>query len=234
MCGRIDLHSPAQEIALRFEALFGMDATAVTPGWNIAPARKILAVIDSSGQRQLVGFSWGFVPRWAKDLEGPKPINARSDTVFDKPMFRDAIRRRRCLIPADGFYEWRRVGSRKQPYYFRMADGKPFALGGIWETWTERRGEEEGYTVHTCAILTTAANGMMAPIHDRMPVIIAPEDYSAWLSSDAHGSRELSRLMAPFDPERMAAHSVGMRVNRAANDGPDLIVPVENPAHDSD
>jgi putative SOS response-associated peptidase YedK len=223
MCGRIDLHTPAEEIARHFRTAVGLDAEQAPPGWNIAPARKILAVIGAGGAPELVGLTWGFVPHWARDLDGPKPINARSDTVFDKPMFRDAVRRRRCLVPVDGFYEWQRAGARKQPYYFRLADGRPFALGGIWSVWSERRGEQEGYTLHTCAILTTAANALMAPVHDRMPVIVAAEHYARWLSEAVHGQRELAPLFAPCDPRSMEAWPVSNRVNRAANDGPDLI-----------
>ncbi|MCK7500549.1 MAG: SOS response-associated peptidase [Comamonadaceae bacterium] len=144
-------------------------------------------------------WSWGFVPRWARDLEGPKPINARSDTIFAKPMFQDAIRHRRCLIPVDGFYEWRRDGSRKQPYYFRMADGHPFALAGIWDTWAGRTAGEEGYTLRSCAILTTAANQLMAPVHDRMPVIVPAESHERWLARD----------LIPRRPDRRAVAAAG-------------------------
>jgi len=223
MCGRIDLHTPAQEIALRFQAVLGFDCEAVAPGWNIAPARKILALLGSDGGRQLVGLTWGFVPRWARNLEGPKPINARSDTIFAKPMFHDAIRHRRCLIPVDGFYEWRRDGSRKQPYYFRMADGHPFALGGIWDTWAGRTAGEESYTLHSCAILTTAANQLMAPVHDRMPVIVPAENHERWLARDVVRADQIEGLLRPLDPARMAAYAVSTNVNKAANDGPELI-----------
>lgn len=225
MCGRIDLHTPAEEIALRFNAVIGLDASEVRPGWNIAPARKILGVIGAGTERELVGLTWGFVPRWAKDLDGPKPINARSDTVTQKPMFRDAFRRRRCLIPVDGFYEWQRSGSRKLPYYFRAADGWPFAVAGLWDTWSERGGGEEGYTLHSCAMLTTEANSLMAPVHDRMPVILSREDYAEWLEARPLSDAALSRLIRPVDASALVANRVGLRVNNAANDGPDLIVP---------
>lgn len=223
MCGRIDLHTPAQEIALRFQAILGFDCEAVRPGWNIAPARKILALLGSDGGRELAGLSWGFVPRWARDLDGPKPINARADTVFAKPMFRDAIRHRRCLIPVDGFYEWRRDGSRKQPYYFRMADGVPFTLAGIWDTWAGRAAGDEGYTLHSCAILTTAANPLMAPVHDRMPVIVLPEDEERWLARGLTRADQIEGLLRPLEAARMVAYAVGPDVNKAANDGPELI-----------
>jgi len=222
MCGRIDLHTPAEEIALRFHAIVGVDCNAVQPRWNVAPANKILAVVGSQGGRQLMGLSWGFVAHWARDLTGPKPINARADTVFAKPMFRDAARQRRCLIPVDGFFEWVRDGPRRIPYYFCMEDVQPFALAGLWDVWSGRTESDEGYTLHTCAILTTAANDLMAPIHERMPVIVAAANYDAWLAGEARG---VERLLRPFDSARMVAYPVSPRVDNAANDGPALIEP---------
>ena len=226
VCGRIDLHTPAQEIARRFQAVLGFDAAEVAPGWNIPPTRKIAAIIGSERGRRLVGLHWGFVPRWARNLDGTQPINARSDSVMVKPMFRDAIRHRRCLIPVDGFFEWHREGARKQPYYFRMGDGAPFALGGIWDVWADRA-EGEGYTLYTCAILTTSANALMSPVHDRMPVIVAPQDYDQWLAADARRMEPVEVLLRPFDSSRMAAYPVGLRANSASNDAPDVIEPVQ-------
>lgn len=225
MCGRIDVHTPAAEIARLFDAAPGFDAAGVKPGWNIAPARSILAVINADGARELVGLDWGFLARWARDAGGPKPINARAETVFARPMFQDAARRRRCLIPVDGFYEWKREGARKLPYYFRLADGKPFALGGIWENWSSGNRDGQRDTLHTCAILTTAANELMAPIHDRMPLVIRPSDHARWLAGES-GGEGFARLLQPFDASPMVRWRVGERVNHAANDGAELLRPV--------
>ncbi|HCX32690.1 MAG TPA: DUF159 family protein [Rhodocyclaceae bacterium] len=224
MCGRIDLHTPAAEIARLFRARLAPDAGEVRAGWNIAPGRTILAILGPGDARTASGLAWGFVPRWARDPDGVKPINARADTAFAKPMFREAIRRRRCLIPVDGFYEWKREGGTKLPYYFRLARAEPFALGGLWEVRAERGGE--GGVLRTCAILTTGANELMAPVHDRMPVIVPPEAQALWLSADAQGERELAPLLAPFDAARMRCWRVGRRVNDAANDGEDLVQPL--------
>lgn len=226
MCGRIDLHTPAAEIARVFHAVPGFDAAAVKGGWNIAPARRILAVIAADGARALVGLSWGFLARWASDASGPKPINARAETVFARPMFRDSAHRRRCLIPVDGFYEWKHEGGRRLPYYFRLADGVPFALGGIWERWSPRDRDGQREALHTCAILTTAANEPMAPIHDRMPLVIGPSDHQRWLAGEATSGDDLARMLRPYDGSQMVRWRVGERVNHAANDGAQLLRPV--------
>ncbi|GAB4171761.1 MAG: SOS response-associated peptidase [Rhodocyclaceae bacterium] len=226
MCGRIDRHTSAEDIARRFGADLGRDAADAGPGWNLAPGRKILALVAGRPRPQLAGLVWGFVPRWARDAEGVRPINARADTVFARPMFREAIRHRRCLIPVDGFYEWKREGGRKLPYYFRIAGEGTFTLGGIWESWSERGAAGEGCTLHTCAILTTAANEAMAPVHDRMPLIVAPDDRAPWLSGELRGERGIARLLLPCEAAAMECWRVGPRVNNASSEGEDLIRPV--------
>jgi len=164
------------------------------------------------------------VPGWCKDLSGVKPINARAETVFDKPMFRTGIRRRRCLIPVDGFYEWQAGGARKQPYWIGMADSSLFAFGGIWEYWAK-----EGATpLLSCAIVVTHANEMVANIHDRMPVIVAPEDYARWLDPAVDAREAIEPMMQPFPAELMRAYPVSTRVNNARNDDAGLLERVED------
>jgi putative SOS response-associated peptidase YedK len=221
MCGRYEVHTPVEEIARRFDARLTPAAAVLPPRYNIAPTLAVPVVRESSDGRRLEAMTWGLVPSWAKDPAGARPINARAETIFDKPMFRNAIRRRRCLLPADGFYEWRTEPQRKQPYHIGMVDRALFAFAGIWEYWA--RAPEEPRV--TCAIIVTQANELMARIHERMPVIIAPEDYARWLDPNAdQGS--IAGMLAPFPSELMRAHAVGTRVNSAKNDGPELLEPV--------
>lgn len=218
MCGRVDLHTPAQEIAAHFDAAWTQSATQFVPGWNLAPTRHLLIVTEAGGQRRLETAIWGLLPHWAKEPRMARPINARAETVADAPMFRDAFRHSRCLVPIDGFYEWHRVGGVKQPWYFHLRGGEPFALAGLlarWQPGSERQ-------LDTCAVVTTDANALMEPVHDRMPVIVAQSDWNAWLA----GGREAARaLMRPYIGEDLVADRVSRRVNNANNDGPELILP---------
>lgn len=203
---------------MRFEAVWSQTAARFVPGWNIAPTRPLLAVTQAGGERLLQSATWGLLPHWAKDPAMVRPINARAESVADKPMFRDAFRKTRCLIPIDGFYEWQREGAARQPWYFHMRDGEPFALAGLLSHWLPATGQP----LDSCAVITTSANAVMAPVHDRMPVIVAPADWGAWLSGDPALARDLLR---PFVGDDMVADRVSKRVNRASNDGPDLIEP---------
>jgi putative SOS response-associated peptidase YedK len=165
---------------------------------------------------------WGLVPPWARDAAtGNRLINARAETVSEKPAFRRAYRERRCLVPADGFYEWRREGAVKRPFYIRMRDGAPFAFAGIWERWEGIRGE----SVETCAILTTEPNDLMAPIHDRMPLILPPEEYGRWLDPSVRATESLAPLLRPFPSGPLEAYPVGRTVNNPQTEGPSLIRP---------
>ena len=220
MCGRVDLHTPAQEIALHFEAVWGESAAQFVPGWNIAPSRPLLLVTQDGGERRLQSAVWGLLPHWAKDTTMARPINARGESVAEKPMFRDAFRKTRCLIPIDGFYEWHREGAAKQPWYFHMRELEPFALAGLLSHW--RGGTDQ--QLDSCAVITTSANSVMAPVHERMPVIVARADWGAWLSGETAPARDLLR---PFACEGLVAERVSRRVNRASNDGPDLIEPID-------
>jgi putative SOS response-associated peptidase YedK len=215
MCGRFALHARPEVVALQF-ALGAVPPLA--PRYNIAPASEILVVREGGA----AALRWGLVPRWAKDpAAGARMINARAETVAGKPSFREAYRRRRCLVPASGFYEWRRSGPAKQPFYVRPAAGELFAFAGLWERWEGPDGPLE-----TCAVITTQANEVMAPIHDRMPVIIPPGDHSRWL--DCAPRNDVGALLRPCDPGSILAHPVSRAVNSARNDSPELILPLES------
>jgi putative SOS response-associated peptidase YedK len=222
LCGRFTLFDTAASLAEAFEVA---EVPSLSPRYNIAPSQAVAAVRipPSGGAREVVLLRWGLIPSWAKDPSlGDRMINARAETAAGKPAFRSAIRRRRCLVPASGFYEWKRTNGRKQPYYIRRPDGKPFAFAGLWESW-EGPGQA---AVESCAILTTSANELLLPIHDRMPVIVSPADYDLWLSLGIRDPGELSRLFRPIPPEEMAAFPVGTAVNNPKTDSPQLIEPL--------
>jgi putative SOS response-associated peptidase YedK len=171
--------------------------------------------------REAVFLKWGLVPRWAKDpAVGNKLFNARSETVTEKPSFREAFARRRCLVPMEGFYEWARRGDSKRPFYFHMRDGEPFAVAGLWERW--EGGDEP---LETCTLLTTEASALLAPYHDRMPVILKPEDYDLWLDAEERREDVLLPLLRPYPREEMAAYAVSPLVNSPSNDSPRCIEP---------
>ena len=222
MCGRYELHTPVEEIARRFDALVTDEARTLPPRFNIAPTLRVPVVRHGRRGREIEAMTWGLTPSWAKDRTGARPINARAETLFERPMFRNAIQRRRCLLPADGFYEWRRGGVRKQPYHVGMADGSLLALAGLWEFWAQ-----EGRTpLVSCTIVVTQANALMAPIHERMPVIIGPADHARWLDPALSDRAAIEAMLAPFPAERMRAYPISTRVNDVKNDGPELIQPV--------
>ena len=172
-------------------------------------------------QRRLVQVKWGLIPFWAKDTSiGNRLINARGESAAEKPAFRAAFKSRRCLVPADGFYEWKkRKGDQKQPYLVRNADGSPFAFAGLWESWTGPEGE----IIESCTILTTDANDLTQPIHDRMPVILKPEDYDLWLDPEVKDPKLLKPLLRPYPSEEMIAEPVSPKVNKASYDAPDCV-----------
>jgi putative SOS response-associated peptidase YedK len=228
MCGRYRLsthpHALYEQFALELE---NPDEREVPPRYNIAPTQPVLAVRRRpDGRRELVLLHWGLIPHWAKDPSiGNRMINARAETVAEKPSFRNSLRRRRCLIPADGFYEWqKRERGPKQPFDVSREDGAPFALAGLWEHWQGPNGEE----IESCAIVTTEANRLMRPLHHRMPVIVDPTDYDAWLSGEGEHPREvqaLTALLVPREWQGMRTRPVSRRVNNARNEGPQCIAP---------
>jgi len=223
MCGRFTLRAPASLVAEQF-ALF--DAPPFEPRYNIAPTQPVAVVrragVEASIPRELVWLRWGLVPSWAQDPAiGNRLINARAETAAEKPAFRAAMRRRRCLVVADGFYEWQRTGSRKQPYFIHKRDDRPFAFAGLWESW---EGADHS-ALETCTILTTDANELMRPIHDRMPVIISPDDYGRWLDQAIERPEQLADLLRPYAAVDLTAYAVSPYVNSPARDDPRCVEP---------
>ena len=220
MCGRYTLKTPIDVVAEHF----GLEEypSSLTPSYNVAPTQEVAAVVEEDEDRKLAMFRWGLVPSWAKDPAiGNKMINARAETVAEKPSFRSAFKRRRCLIVADGFYEWQKADDGgKQPYHFKMNDSAPFAFAGLWETWNGY-GEE----VRSCSIITTDANDLMREIHHRMPVILPAENYAAWLDPGLDEKEALRDLLKPYPSEAMEAYRVSRRVNRPANNEPGVVEP---------
>ncbi|MFZ0459938.1 MAG: SOS response-associated peptidase, partial [Rhodoplanes sp.] len=193
------------------------------PRYNVAPTQPIPVVRRVNGEPSLALMRWGLIPSWVKDPGVfSLLVNARGEGVNDKPAFRHAMKRRRCLVPADGFYEWKDEGGRRRPYYVRKAGGGPLAFAGLWETWTGPNGEE----MDTVCIVTTRANRRIAPIHDRMPVIIPPEAFDLWLDCDRVDALTAAALIAPAPDNLLEAYEVSLAVNRAANDSPALIEPL--------
>jgi putative SOS response-associated peptidase YedK len=185
-------------------------------------AQTVAAVRVARGGegREFVRLNWGLIPSWAKDAGiANKLINARSETLTEKPSFREAFKRRPCLVVADGFFEWDKKGRTKRPYYFQLKDGRPFAFAGLWERWAGQGGEN----VETCTIITTAPNELLARVHDRMPVVLAPEEYDAWLDVDARNADTRKELLRPFPSSEMIAYPVSPQVNSPQSQGADLI-----------
>ncbi len=224
MCGRFVFLSPAESVTRLFGAPVGEDPE---PRYNIAPTQDAPVVRATPDGREFVPLRWGLVPFWAKDPKiGNRMINARGETVASKPAFRQAFRKRRCLVLADGFYEWQRIPGGKQPWFIAQADREPFAMAGLWESW---RSGEDADPLETCTIITTDANEMMRPLHDRMPVILDAANAAAWLDLAA-GPEALQALLVPAPDGVLHAVPVSRRVNSPANDGPELIEPVEGDA----
>ncbi len=219
MCGRYTLTASADRLAKQFGT--SGDQPQLTPSYNVAPSQQVAAALEEGGRRRLEMLRWGLVPSWADDPEiGNRMINARAETAPEKPSFRSAFKSRRCLIAADGFYEWRKTDDGKQPHHIRMKDGSPFGFAGLWEVW-KKDGE-----VRSCAILTTDASPMLSDIHNRMPVIIPPEAYDLWLDPDVNDIERLKDLLVPYDDELLEAYPVSRHVNRPANDDARCVEPV--------
>lgn len=220
MCGRFTLSVSAEDLARLF-ALAPSQVPPLLPRYNIAPTQPVVVVrTDRAGDREAVFMRWGLIPSWARDPAiGGRMINARSETAAEKPAFRAAIRRRRCLVPADGFYEWRAEGRIKQPYYIHPAEGVLLAIAGLWERWLA----PDGGDIETCTLLTTAANEAVAALHDRMPVILAPQDFSRWLDPAVTDPAAIADLLRPVAPDRLTWQPVSTRVNRVGEDDADLL-----------
>jgi putative SOS response-associated peptidase YedK len=228
--------APPSEIAKYFGATPPTE-TVLEPSYNVAPTNEVYAVVERGDERRLEHLRWGLVPLWAKDLAiGSKMINARAEGIATKNAYRHAFRKQRCIIPADGFFEWQVVegpeprsgGGRsgrvpKQPMYIHRVDGEPLAFAGLWETW--RGPERNDEPLYTCTIITTTANETMAPVHDRMPVILPPDRWAQWLDPDMQDTDALARLLVPAPPSLLALYPVSTAVNHVRNKGAELIVP---------
>jgi putative SOS response-associated peptidase YedK len=223
MCARITLTTTATEIA----DLFGLayDLSKPTPKrYNVAPSQPVPVVRVADGKRELAELRWGLIPAWAAN---PKPggfVNARVETVAEKPAFRQSFRRRRCLVPADGFFEWKHVGGKKHPYFFRKAGGGVLAYAGVWDTWNGPEG-----TVETVAVLTVPANDLVRPLHDRMPAVVAEDRFAEWLDPKESRPAKLLPLLVPYPVEQMEKWAVSSRVNSATEDEHALLLPVSEP-----
>jgi putative SOS response-associated peptidase YedK len=215
MCGRFTLHS-RDRIQIKGLSLLDLPFEA---RYNIAPGQTILAIADFGNGPELTSFVWGLIPSWSSDGKGF--INARCETLEAKPSFSESFQQRRCLIPSDGFFEWRRLGRSKQPFYIQLNDESPFAFAGIWDQWNN--GEQ---LITSCAIITTAANELVGPLHDRMPAMLQPESYDVWLSPKTDPTL-LKKLLMPFPARKMKSHPVSSAVNHPENDNGELIVRVD-------
>lgn len=225
MCGRFTLTTPAEVVAEYFELA---DIPPIAPRYNIAPTQPVAVVrFDAeTDKRNCDLLHWGLVPSWAKDPGiGSRMINARSETVAQKPAYRSAFKHRRCLVPADGFYEWQKQPGtkRKRPHYIRFSDGRPFAFAGLWEHWSSPDGSE----LESCTVLTTEANEVMKPLHDRMPVILAPEDYARWLDPSHDKADQLLPLVHARPNSELTANAVSTLVNSPSNDVAQCIEPAD-------
>jgi putative SOS response-associated peptidase YedK len=225
MCGRFTLLSRPVTVQDQFAL---EEAPLFAPRYNVAPTQDVAVVrFDcEANHRECVFLRWGLVPTWANDASiGYRLINARSETVATKPAFRSAFRRRRCLLVADGFYEWKTQGRKKQPYHFKLCGGEPFGIAGLWESW-QPIGEK---SLETCTLLTTAANDIVRTVHDRMPVVVPASAYPLWLDPAEHTPDYLLTLLVPYPAEQMEARAVNPIVNSARHEGPDCLEPVAVP-----
>ena len=210
MCGRFSILNDKTSLEKHFALV---DAGEFINSYNVTPSSEIPVIRLDNGKRQLLNCYWGFIPHWAKD-DKFKPINAKAETLPEKPFFRSAFKKNRCLIPASGFYEWKGQKGNKQPWYFKLRDAELFAFAGLWDHWENRDRE-----IDSCTIITTTANSVMAPVHQRMPVILDPDQYDDWL---IEGDRE---ILSPYRGEMMC-YPVSKKVNRPGSDGEELIRPI--------
>ena len=216
MCGRFTLRSPGK---IKFDGERNSYLRSLASRYNIAPSQEVLTITESHGERELSSFVWGLIPSWSKEPKGF--INARCETLEEKPSFSESFQHRRCLIPADGFYEWQKNGKSNQPYYFQLHDEAPFAFAGLWDRW-----QKEDVSIISCSIITTTPNELLSTIHDRMPVILPPESQDAWLRNEAEPA-ELKALLIPFPASAMKSHAVSHQVNHVQVEHAQLIEPIE-------
>lgn len=221
MCGRFTLRTepaefwPAEQLSL------------FQPRYNIAPTQEVPIVRRPAAEAQLSQAAWGLVPSWADDIKiGYRMINARSETVAEKPAFRDAFEKRRCLVLADGYYEWKTIGKQKQPFFIRFPDDRVFAFAGLWESWRGTKEDRRNPPLETCTIITTEANRLTADVHDRMPAILRPEEYEYWLDIDFRSQEKLQEMLRPFAADEMDLYPVSRFVNKVGNESPECVEPI--------
>ena len=219
MCNRYRSSRDQHYLAERFQAF---DEIEFRPRFNVAPTQPIPAIRRESNKRKITMMRWGLIPSWASVVSAGN-FNARSETITTTPSFRDAIFDRRCLIPADGFYEWQQMGTIKQPFCFEVGTGELFAFAGLWDEWKNPAGE----MIKSCTILTTTANALVAHIHDRMPVILPPEKYDLWLDTEAHNLEPVLAALQPYDAGAMHRYAVSTRLNDSRNDDSECTKPIE-------
>lgn len=225
MCGRFVATATPAQLAdyLHVDAI---RTEALDPSWNVAPTDPVYAAAENREHlRQLGTYQWGLVPYWAKDAKGgARMINARAETLTSK--FRRTFERRRCLLPADGFYEWQKLDDgTKQPWFIHRADGAPMVFGGLWEVWKPEGATDDDEPLRTCSIITTAANELLARIHDRMPLVLNPQDFDRWLDRDLTDTDRLADLLVPGDPRSFDLYEVSTQVNSVRNNHGDLVAP---------
>lgn len=227
MCGRYRLSRRKQLVEEYFDTV--SDEPEWAPRYNIAPTQPVPVIRQNptEPQRGMALMRWGLIPSWAKSLSGPPMINARSETAATTPAFRDPMKLRRCLIPADGFYEWQKTAGAKQPFCFEVNDGELFAFAGLWDRWKDQSGQ----WIKSCSILTTTPNAVTSSVHDRMPVILDRDGYDLWLDPGMTHIEAVSQMLKPYDARLMRCFPVSARVNRVMNDDAECSVPVEHPAH---
>jgi putative SOS response-associated peptidase YedK len=216
MCGRITLYTEEKQLEDRFQITLDF---SISKRYNIAPTQSVLGITKENGERKAKLFRWGLVPFWAKNIKiGTKMINARAETLQEKPSFRHLIKRKRCLIVSNGFFEWKKDGNNKQPYFIQVHNGKPFAFAGLWDTW-----KQDDQTISTCTIITTTPNDLMSELHHRMPVILDSEKEEVWLDETLTDVEYIKSLLTPFDEKTMNAYPVSTNVNNPRNDHVDNI-----------
>lgn len=223
MCGRFSQERPASELAEIFAA--EPLAEELGPRWNVAPTDEAYVVVQRAERRAIVAYRWGLIPHWAENAKvASRMFNARSETLARSPAFADALKRKRCIVPVDGFYEWQRLGARRQPFTIGRADGRPLALAGLWSGW---RDPSRDQVVRTFTIVTTGPNDQMATLHDRMPVVLPESAWGRWLDPELADLGELHGLFEPTDEVALRIEPVSDLVNNVRNDGPDLVVPID-------
>ena len=231
MCGRFVSSNSPDKIAEFFGASFETPAgetEALPANYNVAPTNDVYAVTaDAEGHRHVEVFRWGLVPSWAKDVKiGSKMINARAETVAEKPAFKGLLKKHRLLVPMDGFYEWKAAKPVKQPMYVHRVDGEPLAVAGLWAAWRDKAGPADAPWLHTCTVMTTAANSTMEPVHDRMPVILPERLWATWLDPTFQDLDELTKMLQPAADDLLTMHAVSTEVNSVRNKGAELIAEV--------